>query len=1796
MHSLVRLSEELADEQIVPADVLASFTQMGFTQGVEGLEIALQIADQLNGRFHSLASILTSIAPITQRFLNGRQLLRSFEAKKKSLLTEMPQIAAYDNSRSHLNGKTDYCHEILHTFKQAPTPLSSNFLDYLAISWVLASIQDWTPEYSSLKPLIRRKVSASLIFQHLQSISLNTADLTPSRLRPANTIFTRIDEIINGESDFGIQSLTKWLAQILTCVSQPPIAESNGINDTIIVAEQNASERTENEANTLISTLTNRPVRQWRNLTERERLVTHHLAMPENELRKLGRTIRTSVENESGRYLDAILSALAIFTCKTVSELLEVSIDPSAVESICIRLHTALKRNYLVWTRQLSHSGPTLSIVLPKFLKIPLKELIQGRTNGTIASCLLPSEQPWENRTYNWLESISEVSRANMQRQLKHALPRELYRSGVNSAVIEWLTRPIDQDSNRFSRDRDALSFYLPHENHSTHKQYAAGVEEIFGRYRDSSDIAIFQANNLPVYYRRQTPHEKLHSFFRARIDEAKASDDFRTYHNWFSKYCLLLLIISTGHRVSRTPFYFSWDLLLDERLAFICDKAVVGSEARFVPLTDLAVSQIKEYFKHLNAAAEMFRGMGRKLPTPISELTNLASDTTANKGGKENALCSNGLFFLLDKQWNATPISTVVLENSYSSEPELKITVRSFRSSLVTSLWEENVRGFDIEALLGHNRNLHIFGEASTWSVQEWANRIRPKIDAYLAISKWQIVPAWRHGVRSSASFSLNHSCPAFAASTSSYEGRNSDNKQAALRARAAIYSIVTPEFLQESGERLADDEIQKIEKELAYQFSGDKAAQGKCRIELKRYFDRMSLISDAKQSASINLIRTELGPVEVTFARHFAIAANIRHIWKSQLGEYAKTQEPAEAAVIRLAQIALSLVIFDAVLNEKQLVSLVLAIAEHKYYRVNGQLIVRAEVELPPYRYDKAVILSPLTAAQVLGFRRCFGKIAVEINDDTKIQREVSRILIRMLGRKPKSKWTVRDVITVFKPWWFVRLPGCLSAIATGKYLGPALDIRSEAAFFRESHERAAEFPFTQREPSDSSLKNTNAASQRKIAKSELNALVSGARQRFEDGKGASKQQRTRLRQQLAGPLSIQLEQLVQERQIVSLLFDFLGYLLEEGGKRKQSLRFGTIATYLSSSLSELVDFGWEVDFMEFEDKDYIEFYRKIKNAVAHKNFNTNTVITLFHRFLEWRIDAPFVPGIDLGNTVPKRVRSTVITADQFDRACSTVQSTKCTRAFEQNFSHQFLALGYGYGARFKEAFGLTTDCFIGHKRQKIYVGVNRLRSVKSKSPRIIDVLNLPTKQKTFLSSQVNNASSAQQNDAPLFTDPSSKGRLYSTQRISELVTSALRNATGNAAVVSHSLRHTYATCLATSVLPDIGQSNISKIIRAKLVRDIDPAHLTSPIDGDLEAWPFWMDRVAMLLGHEGVSTAFNTYWHTPHYNIAAYASLEFNRNDISGKELASVLEVTAAAISLQRKRLGFSGDKVDNTKTCADLISHYICKSGIPTVADIVADLDGPPKKGRPKTAITVDSKSVNNDVAMWQTFDRLLCGRQSNAFSVAESLELASNEFGLSKRTANNFFVAYKVLVDTVGFDDFEPSNSELLTTKPKYSQGVQRGAGERQHVISLAQHLAYESSSFRQSLISLCTAWSARLNSEAPWLVANDVEEAVVFINLLVDLGASRSQIYLNIISYSETEISRLRSLVDESNFTFSAYRVSQGNPRAKISEIGINVRQQANTILSDGRDLHRALAVLAVIIKSGVMNVGAGRI
>lgn len=58
--------------------------------------------------------------------------------------------------------------------------------------------------------------------------------------------------------------------------------------------------------------------------------------------------------------------------------------------------------------------------------------------------------------------------------------------------------------------------------------------------------------------------------------------------HNSFAIYLAALLIGSTGHRKSQSPFHFAFSIDEDTLVTFLADKQTVGSEARFVPITQM--------------------------------------------------------------------------------------------------------------------------------------------------------------------------------------------------------------------------------------------------------------------------------------------------------------------------------------------------------------------------------------------------------------------------------------------------------------------------------------------------------------------------------------------------------------------------------------------------------------------------------------------------------------------------------------------------------------------------------------------------------------------------------------------------------------------------------------------------------------------------------------------------------------------------------------------------------------------------------------------------------------------------------------------------------------------------------------------------------------------------------------------------------------------------------------------------------------------------------------------------------
>lgn len=1756
MNSLSQLSHLLADEKVPAIEVLATFTQLGFIAGTQDIERGLEIAAMLNSRFRSLYLALPSAKTALQRFINCELILQNLKAKKTAFVTMIQIDASEHTSMFNANRQTDYCKHILSEFNRSQITRSDN-LDELALFWLIALLQDWSPRYSSLKASLPLRVDVRALFECVQMMmdKLSNSSAMPDSIR----LPFRVKQILQFEWDFGAPSVTKRVKGPLQYAAQQA-----SIDPLKIVPEALYPSTGDIEA---ISPLVSPTLaRRWNKLTERERLSAHHLAMPADDLQKLCGAIRNTLKNPDGYSIEAFLAALAMSTGKTITELLNVSVDSSSEESISLQYWEPHKNNYPVWRRNLSSKGNYLSIVLPEFLKSPIDIYLPKNSLGSITEYLPPSEISWEERTYHWLMEKSGAGKTILAREIKYTLLRELYRSGSNSAVAEWFTRPIAKDTESF-RTRDALSFYLSYErNRIAHAQYRNAIKAILGSYGSSDSAALFQVGIIASHSSRNpSPFFVVSTIFRQRIEQAKKGDDFVQYHNWFSAYCLLLLIVSTGHRVSQSPFHFKWDLLLEDRLAFICDKAVVGSEARFVPLADTVINQLKEYFGHLDEVKKLMGQQAKKATStfPVNP------------------------FFILNKNWKPEPISTDILQKQFLDNlgGDLKLRMKSFRSELANVLWEKGLDGFDLEALLGHNRNLHVFGDASTWSVQEWADRVRPKINDYLIESNWTVVPALIPFPTSSRSHS-NLALPEFSASTIGYEGRQRDAAQALARARESVQSIFSFEYLSEKKWRLTEDDINEVKESLAIQFSHDPAARDKTLSALHKEINRLEPFLESVNSPTINLQRTEVGPVDILSSRHFAIATAIRLGWTSAYGEDAKFSDPDKQCIAHLAHIGLSLVMFDAVLDVKQLKSFVRAIAEQSFYKVEDRLVVRTELELSSNRFEKALILSPSSTALVLGYKHHCPKINLEI-DQKKIEGAMSDILIRILTRRVKSRWTFGDLVTVFKPWWFIRLPGCLYSIASGKYLGPSLDMKSEAAIFNGI--TTMNVVATNMKVAMNRELSIASDQDQFLAKRELSSLLQQARLRFEDGKGNSKQQRTRLKALLVAPLSAQLERLIEERQVVSLLFDFIDYLLVEGGKRTKDLRFGSIATYLTSILTELIHQGWDVDFLKFDESDYRIFYSKLKSAAKDKDSSTiDTVIALFHRFLQWQIDAPFVWGLGLGGLNPKRIRSAIITSDAFEQAWHQLRNAKDVGVIEAELACRLMALTYGFGQRFKEAYGLTVNSMNSDSELSIYVDNNSFRAVKSKRPRLIDVHNLQTHQKNFLLAQIRTTSAANKEDPALFSDPTRANTLYPTHRIAQLMTSALRNVTGGNTIVPHTMRHTYATCVAMAVLPTLGGKGHSELIYTKLASHIDREQLALPIKAGFAGWPFWMERVAMLMGHENVSTLFNTYWHTSHYAIADYTSREDQMNLISRQQLAQMMGVSAPAISQQFNRLESESTDSARTIPTVELVHHRLRNSSIPSLADKIAESApiAPKAKGRPRKVAAADPRANN---FAWQAIDRLLCERQLDGSSLDELVTVAANDFGIRKVEAQKIVDNYKSLFKMTGFADFEPQQSELAHSSIRVATGTQRGSVERQRLISTAQQMCHDKQAFSAALASLCAAWAERVDVKTPWIIAKSVIEANVFIQLFVDLGAQIDQLRLKVISHRADDIKPLENLVSPKNISYGLKRVSKGSANIKASEIGINIAQVKNASLPDGRDLHRAIFLLALMCKSGAM-------
>lgn len=1754
MPALLKLVDNLASPALSHQTIKDGLRVLGFRASIAGVKQVLTVSSALNPHFQKLETVFPSAQKILGDFGHSKSILAALDSA-----TDFP---CNEPIRSDYIA-APFCAAIgHHEFQPVDFDQYPNLAELIAFFWLVHSSIHAQPNIV-VPDKLAKLLHASLDFARYASFAAKDyPDLvSKSQISLNNGIANWID--------FSGPLFEK-------CAPNPPTIEE--IHDGFVEAFELVSQlhsrqwtETKLPPDSEQEELPPKATQRDSMLRERERLNVHHNAFQAPEMKSFAKSVRSVIEHEEHNYnkniigattqyfFEALIVALALATGRAVRGAIEFPLYSDSPEHISIQLFGGYNGNfnYPIWTRTIS-PDTTLKLPLPEFLECLKRRHIRFDGAHTLEDCLPYSLVPWEDRCFEWLESLTSVSKHRLNRRIRDALTRAIYQDSANPALLNWITTPI-QKSNR---QLESLSHYLDPLSERTVEAYSDACTKIFNKYGARKEtINVF---NKKVFGITSAEHRLIAQLFLNNLQQAEVARDYIAYHNALALYVLMLLIVATGHRKSNTPFFFPWDILTSEDLVFISDKLTVGSESRFVPIPAWLSKLVEGYHLHLQDLSDRIRSVNHELANGISLVAK--GDSSNRPRGKPSSSSSQptfGQFFLIDKDFKVRTITTRDLEKFYRQSSTKGIGL--FRKSVANSLWSQQLSGHQIEAFLGHNGELHAFGESSAWSIVKWAERVREAQDRYLTDS------GWKTNIKSTASSSGAQPplTPCFCKSTESYEGRSLARDAAEANARMIIRDLLPSEWFTAQDARITDEDVVRLKEAARERLSDDpESCEKVCQAIAKEIGKIRNLIDGTVSSSIANLTRTKPGPIAVTSSRHFAIASAIRAWWIDRLGDF--SDDSSENFVDRLASIGFSLIVFDTVLDKSTWVQLLSAIANHETRSAKGCLVVRAQVEKSSRIFDKSLVLSPYTAAQIAGLELKHHST----KPDGLTIKAVTKRIVKWLKGAPHTgeSLSLEKLITVFRAWWLPRLSGTEFAIAIGNYSGPAPDIASECALFGIQRTDSVA------SSSDNDIKAilANPKLNRSSTKSKIDHLLSDAAGSFERKEQTSRRQRNELLRLLQKEDKYaDLRAMANQRPIVSAMLGFLQHMLDEGGIRVDVYRFGSIRTYFSH-VNSLIDIWWDINLEDLETEDYDEAYSSLLKASSQSAFP----IWLFHKLLRETRDAPHTTVATSYERSLTQCRSALITTGQFEKAWKEIGLLKDDGQLVHH-TKTFMGASYQYALRTREALGLDLSHVVLPRPFGILVEKNSVRDLKTKgaSLRLTQPLLANTKYQKHLGGVVALCEKSPVRNASLFSDAEKKNSLYSRSSINQATTSVLRTATGNLSVVPYSMRHSAATRLAHFVFNSPRSIPLSTFVEGALKDEIGTNSITACFDQGFVAWPFWTDRVSMFLGHTSVDTLLNTYWHSSHIRLAEQTWHASENINLTNKQIASMLGKERSSITTQIGRLK-EAHADEALRIQEALIVHYINKSKIPEMGDEF-------KVDQQKLTSRMPSGDpvFQDECGSWVAFHRLLSSRFQDSLSIDDTIKL-SVQFNLPSADAAAFLGVYEDIVRNNGFDDFEPWNSQLTIGKSKRSSGVQRGTVERERGIAAAQRLLHETDTFGARLEEFASLWIDRTDPAAPWFVARNVDELDLIVEILSGVGVTRSQFDFISCNFDISKLSGILTKPELSIVKEQTSRVSAGPRNARVCEFGIRVKQQPGAKIGDFRDTHRLALVLAAIIRS----------
>ena len=1485
----------------------------------------------------------------------------------------------------------------------------------------------------------------------------------------------------------------------------------------------------------------------------------HWNALKPSELK----SIQQALENRE-RPHESLVIELGLATGRSIRDTLNLRLvghhaNLSYPEEQHVRMQLlpgfAGKRYRATWVIPLNRGRP-LVLPLPEHFTDHLRRLIGPETDTRLINRLPITHQSWESRCNTELTRILNAGRLRSNLILRDSLGQACYAASSNAAIGYWLNSGRNRAEEPVRSDQVALSYYLDPGNQQTVRTYQKACQSLFGKY-GRYENAISSANsNFGV---KIETHCRAADIMRERLESATKSDDLIRLHNAFTQYSLLLLIVATAHRKSTTPFFFPWDLALEEQVAFIADKCVTGSEARVVPLAKAAVSQTSAYLHHLK---QLHQRLGSDYAVVKKHIAALIDVVKEKRSTSSDISClSAGLFFEIFSDGAIRTISTWQLSQLLTAAG-IPVGIGDFRKSLADALWGMEFSGMEIAALLGHANDLHVFGPASSWSLQQVADRLRPSIDDYLSKRRWFHVDSPIVHKRCNCMPPPSIRIPTRQPGDFSYEGRRKMRVSAEKRASLAVRAVLSDDFLEDHNYSIDDDLLQSIHDDIDERLDSDAEAKKSVTAMLAAAMQKLRRRGITVNSFLPNRYRFEPSPIELTFGRHLAIAKVFRTQWITRVGlPIGGTFDTLE----RIAQLAINLVVLDGVLNPKRLEGVITALLEgNGIAKYPDALTIRSHIETRDYKYEWRVIAGDISTALALGLDANSGANNSELNISG-ITKRVGVICTKLMGRSiaEKASWTLERLTSAFKPWWFLRQTGAMYSIATGRHNGPAENVSSESSLLAISEPepmQAADFRPPDLTP-EASVPLAFEAAWREIRR-----LLSESAGRLEEGTAHSRVQRQKLKKSLQDGIQGDLSYWKQEQPIIDFLLTFSKSLLVSGGLRLKTLRFSSIHTYLNTIALALIRHGWDRNFMEMTVADYRDLYANVESDCKQKSTDWRLVLRMFHQHIRDTIGAPYLPEMAFSNTrMQKKCRGFLITSGAIDAAEKLLTGSRRLDSDQKKAARTLMLTSVGYGTRLSECAGIKAGDFDVLDERHLTVRANVIRDIKNrKRGRIIPGALLNATQHRAITSQRRAASLSPDAEHFLLGSPERRQEIISISPLTKAITTAIRTASGSDAAVFHDFRHTFATRLILTGHPlQSKDPALLRMLERLLGTEPSDSESIRQITRTSPGNPFFVDDAAQLLGHANPDTLLNVYFHGASVLLADTAIVANRDIHIDDQRLANMLGKDRTALVKLRSRRVKSLKATDT----GSLVRYYLEKncSTLPTT-----------KVTRSEDGHKFQHAAVENKFSP-NMLDRLLCRRKTFGLSLVELADLAM-QTEIPTESVEKVFLRYRELVCNSGFDDFEPDNSELLSRPPERSAGVLRGRQEREAVLHQIADLLRRNERCSESCRATLQAWGASIDGSKPMLVIRDIERLKHALHFLGSLGTKDEQLTFSCIGGVQSPL--LAELNKRGLQTsLASGRFSRGPKNVQIEEIGISVSQLAGSTVPDGRDFHRVMAI-----------------